>query len=230
MTTVVLADDQELVRAGFRLILTLADIEVVGEASDGAQAVSITRSTSPDVVLMDVRMPVMNGIEATERIIQAGSQSRVLILTTFDLDELVYDAVRAGASGFLLKDAPREQLVAGIHQVARGETLLAPSITRRLLERFTVPPSSPGTQPSSPLSARELEVLGLIAKGMSNVEIGRVLYVTEATVKTHVARLLAKLGVRDRLQAVVWAYDNGIFPTHHKASGDAEWKGTQFEG
>jgi DNA-binding NarL/FixJ family response regulator len=212
MTSVLLADDQALVRAGFRLILTLAGIDVVGEASNGTEAVSLTRATTPDVVLMDVRMPVLDGIEATRQITRSDAHSRVLILTTFDLDEHVYDAVRAGASGFLLKDAPREQLVAGIQQVARGDTLLAPTITRRLLERFAARSARPDGEARSPLSARELEVLRLVAKGMSNVEVGRELYITEATVKTHVARLLAKLGARDRLQAVVWGYENRILP------------------
>jgi DNA-binding NarL/FixJ family response regulator len=209
VTSVVLADDQELVRAGFRMILMLADIDVVGEASDGREAV-VTRDTSPDVVLMDIRMPVMDGIEATRRIVASGSRSRVLVLTTFDLDEHVYEAMCAGASGFLLKDAPREQLVAGVQQVARGDALLAPAVTRRLVERFVT--SSPDRQPGpfARLSARELEVLTLAAKGRSNAEIGRELYVTESTVKTHIARLLAKLDARDRLQAVVMAYECGV--------------------
>lgn len=214
MTTVVLADDQELVRSGFRLILTLAGIDVVGEAADGREAVSLVRDHHPDVVLMDVRMPVMDGIEATRRIVTADSSSRVLILTTFDLDEHVYDAMRAGASGFLLKDAPREQLVAGVEQVSRGDALLAPTITRRLIERFTAVTKSdhqvsdPG--PFARLSPRELQVLQLVARGESNADIGSQLYVTEATVKTYMARLLTKLSARDRLHAVVLAYDYGI--------------------
>jgi DNA-binding NarL/FixJ family response regulator len=210
VTSVVLADDQELVRAGFRVILMLAGIDVVGEASDGREAVLVTRDTSPDVVLMDIRMPVMDGIEATRRIVASGSRSRVLVLTTFDLDEHVYDAMRAGASGFLLKDAPREQLVAGVHQVARGDALLAPAVTRRLVERFVTTSPHPHPGPFARLSARELEVLTLAAKGRSNAEIGRELYVTESTVKTHIARLLAKLDARDRLQAVVMAYECGV--------------------
>jgi DNA-binding NarL/FixJ family response regulator len=212
VTSVVLADDQELVRAGFRMILMLAGIDVVGEAADGREAVVVTRDTSPDVVLMDIRMPVMDGIEATRRIVASGSRARVLVLTTFDLDEHVYDAMRAGASGFLLKDAPREQLVAGVAQVARGDALLAPAVTRRLVERFvtSAPDSDPQPGPFTRLSARELEVLKLAAKGLSNAEIGRELYVTESTVKTHMARLLAKLDARDRLQAVVMAYECGV--------------------
>jgi DNA-binding NarL/FixJ family response regulator len=214
MTTVVLADDQELVRSGFRLILTLAGVDVVGEAADGREAVSLVREHHPDVVLMDVRMPVMDGIEATRRITATDSPSRVLILTTFDLDQHVYDAMRAGASGFLLKDAPREQLVAGVEQVARGDALLAPTVTRRLIERFTIA-TNPHQQtsdrgPFSRLSPRELQVLQLVARGESNAEIGRQLYVTEATVKTYMGRLLTKLSARDRLHAVVLAYDHGI--------------------
>lgn len=214
MTTVVLADDQKLVRSGFRLILTLAGIHVVAEAADGREAVSLVRDHHPDVVLMDVRMPVMDGIEATRRIATAQSTSRVLILTTFDLDEHVYDAMRAGASGFLLKDAPREQLVAGVEQVARGDALLAPTITRRLIERFTATtnPDHHASErgPFSRLSPRELQVLQLVARGESNADIGRQLYVTEATVKTYMARLLTKLSARDRLHAVVLAYDHGV--------------------
>ncbi len=214
MTTVVLADDQELVRSGFRLILTLAGIDVVAEAGDGALAVNLVRDHDPDVVLMDVRMPVMDGIEATRRIVASGTSCRVLVLTTFDLDEHVYAAMRAGASGFLLKDVPRDQLVAGVHQVARGDALLAPAVTRRLIERFTahaeVERAVADAGPFSRLSPRELDVLRLIARGLSNNAIGRELYVTEATVKTYVARLLGKLAARDRLHAVVMAYEHRV--------------------
>lgn len=212
MISVVLVDDQELVRTGFRLILDLEEgFEVVGEASNGEEAVEAVAQLKPDVVLMDVRMPVLDGIEATARIVAAGSDSRVLILTTFDLDEYVYAALTAGASGFLLKDAPREQLVAAIRVVAGGESLLAPPITRRLIERFVAQPP-PGEQADvlSALSAREREVLELLARGHSNAEIAEQLFVSDATVKTHVARLFAKLGVRDRAQAIILAYETGL--------------------
>jgi DNA-binding NarL/FixJ family response regulator len=206
---VLLADDQELVRSGFRLILELADgIEIAGEAADGRQAVRLAKELQPDVVLMDVRMPELDGIEATRRLRDAGVESRVLVLTTFDLDEYVYEAMRAGASGFLLKDAPREQLVNAVRTVARGEALLAPAITQRLIERFV---ARPQVQPEvADLSARELEVLRLVARGLSNAEIAKELIVGEATVKTHVARVLRKLRVRDRVQAVVYAYESGL--------------------
>jgi DNA-binding NarL/FixJ family response regulator len=210
MTTVVLADDQELVRTGLRAILEVeADIQVVGEAKDGAEAVDLVRRLAPDVALMDIRMPVLDGIAATRRI-TAGGATRVVMLTTFDRSQLVYDSLVAGASGFLLKDAPRAQLVGGVRAVARGEELLAPSITRRLIEEFTragraVPP--PGYDR---LTEREREVLVLIARGRSNAEIAAELFVAMETVKTHVARVLAKLGLRDRVQAVVVAYESGL--------------------
>jgi DNA-binding NarL/FixJ family response regulator len=209
---VLLADDQELVRSGFRLILELADgIEVVGEAADGRQAVQLGRELRPDVVLMDVRMPEMDGIEATRRLRQAGVEARVLVLTTFDLDDYVYEAVRAGASGFLLKDAPREQLVTAVRTVARGEALLAPAITQRLIERFVARPPAREVSPAlAQLSGREVEVLRLLAKGLSNAEIASSLIIGEATVKTHVARILQKLSLRDRVQAVVFAYESGL--------------------
>jgi DNA-binding NarL/FixJ family response regulator len=209
---VLLADDQELVRSGFRLILELADgIEVIGEAADGREAVRLAKELQPDVVLMDVRMPELDGIEATRRLRQAGVDARVLVLTTFDLDEYVYGAIRAGASGFLLKDAPREQLVTAVRTVARGEALLAPAITQRLIERFVArPPASEVAPALAELSARELEVLQLVARGLSNAEIAAELIVGEATVKTHVARILRKLAVRDRVQAVVFAYETGL--------------------
>jgi DNA-binding NarL/FixJ family response regulator len=212
MIGVLLADDQELVRSGFRLILELADgIEIVGEAADGREAVRLAKELQPDVVLMDIRMPGLDGIEATRRLRQAGVEARVLVLTTFDLDEYVYAAVRAGASGFLLKDAPREQLVTAVRTVARGEALLAPAITQRLIERFVARPSPDEAAPAlAELSARELEVLRLLARGLSNAEIAGALVVGEATVKTHVARILRKLELRDRVQAVVFAYETGL--------------------
>jgi DNA-binding NarL/FixJ family response regulator len=212
---VLLVDDQALIRAGFRMILEAEeDIEVVGESADGTQAIDSVKRLAPDVVLMDIRMPEMDGIEATRRIAAMGAESpvRVLMLTTFDLDEYVYDALRAGASGFLLKDVPADQLVAGIRLVASGEALLAPSVTRRLIEEFSrTPPSQRTLTPSmEELTPRELEVFRLLARGMSNAEIARELVVSETTVKTHVARVLMKLGVRDRVQAVVLAYESGV--------------------
>jgi DNA-binding NarL/FixJ family response regulator len=212
MIRVLLADDQELVRSGFRLILELADgIEVVGEARDGREAVSLAKELLPDVVLMDVRMPEVDGIEATRRLRTAGLDTRVLVLTTFDLDEYVYAAVRAGASGFLLKDVPRDQLVTAVRTVARGEALLAPAVTQRLIDRFVArPPLGEAAPALSELSARELEVLRLLARGLSNAEIAGELVVSDATVKTHVARVLRKLDLRDRVQAVVFAYESGL--------------------
>jgi DNA-binding NarL/FixJ family response regulator len=213
VTRVVIADDQQLVRTGFRLILDLEpDMEVVAEAADGQQCLLAVARDQPDVVLMDIRMPVLDGIQTTRRLSESRSRSRVLVLTTFDLDEYVFEALRAGASGFLLKDAPREQLVAAIRQVAAGDALLAPSVTRRLIERFirTAHADPAVTARLQSLSAREREVLTLIAQGRSNGEIAATLFVGEATVKTHVARMLAKLGVRDRIQAIVLAYESGF--------------------
>ena len=215
---VAIADDQQLVRTGFRLILdSEADLSVVGEAGDGEQAVALVLDTRPDVVLMDIRMPVLDGIEATRRIVASGVPTKVLMLTTFDLNEYVYDALRAGASGFLLKDTPAEQLAEGVRIVARGEALLAPTVTRRLLDEFaafgrrTGPQSAPVSAPGlDELTARELEVLRLLARGLSNAELAAELIVSETTVKTHVARILMKLGVRDRVQAVVVAYESGV--------------------
>jgi DNA-binding NarL/FixJ family response regulator len=212
---VLIADDQALVRAGFRMILDAEDdLEIVGEANDGAEAVELACSLQPDVVLMDIRMPEVDGIEATRRILAACEENpvRVLMLTTFDLNEYVYEALRAGASGFLLKDVPPEQLAAGIRVVAGGEALLAPSITRRLIEEFAHSNPEPPTPPPQvdELTARELEVLRLIARGLSNAEIAAELVVSETTVKTHVARLLMKLGLRDRVQAAVMAYESGL--------------------
>jgi DNA-binding NarL/FixJ family response regulator len=212
---VLIVDDQALVRAGFRMILEAEeDMDVVGEAADGRQAVAETRRLRPDVVLMDVRMPDVDGIEATRRLLGAGgADAKVVMLTTFDMDEYVYDALRAGASGFLLKDVPPEQLVAGIRAVASGDALLAPSVTRRVIEEFVRrPPDSVRTAPPelAELTARELEVLELIARGRSNAEIAKELFVSETTVKTHVAHVLMKLKLRDRVQAVVFAYESGL--------------------
>ena len=215
MTRVLLVDDQALIRAGFRMILEAEeDMEVVGEATDGYGAIDSAKRLRPDVVLMDIRMPGLDGIEATRRIVDAtaGDPVRVLMLTTFDLDEYVYEALRAGASGFLLKDVPAEQLIAGIRVVAEGEALLAPSVTRRLIHEFAKAAPSAHERPKSleELTPREEEVLKLIARGMSNAEIAESLIVGETTVKTHVARVLMKLGVRDRVQAVVLAYESGL--------------------
>jgi DNA-binding NarL/FixJ family response regulator len=211
---VLIVDDQALVRAGFKMILDAEDdLEVVGEAVDGLQAVEMCRRLAPDVVLMDIRMPELDGIEATRRVVSAdGSTVRVLMLTTFDLNEYVYEALRAGASGFLLKDVPPEQLAAGIRVVADGEALLAPSITKRLIQEFAeVAPAMPQPpQGMDELTARELEVFKLVARGLSNAEIAAELIVSETTVKTHVARMLMKLGLRDRVQAVVLAYEHGV--------------------
>jgi DNA-binding NarL/FixJ family response regulator len=212
MIKVLVVDDQELVRAGFRLILDKAGLIVVGEAADGVEAIEKTLATMPDVVLMDIRMPRMDGIEATRRILAKAQQPpRVLALTTFDVDEYVYAAVRAGASGFLLKDISPDDLIHAVRVVARGEAMLAPSLTRRLLERFAQQPL-PGALPASlpPLSERELAVLKLVAKGKSNSEIGAELYLSEATVKTYVSRLLTKLDLRDRVQIAVLAYESGL--------------------
>jgi DNA-binding NarL/FixJ family response regulator len=211
---VLIVDDQALVRAGFRMILEAEeDMEVVGEAADGREAVDEARRLRPDVVLMDVRMPEVDGIEATRRLLGDAADTKVVMLTTFDMDEYVYDALRAGASGFLLKDVPPEQLVAGIRAVASGDALLAPSVTRRVIEEFVRrPPASVRTLPAKldDLTARELEVLKLIARGFSNAEIATELFVSETTVKTHVAHVLMKLDLRDRVQAVVLAYESGL--------------------
>ncbi len=205
---VVIADDQALVRSGFRLILESAGLDVAGEAADGKAAVTAVLEHRPDVVLMDIRMPVMDGLEATRRIVGAGSDVRVLMLTTFDLDQYVYGALEAGASGFLLKDVTPEHLVAAVQLVRSGDALLAPSITRRLVERFA--PKACGDADLSALTPREREVLGLIARGLSNAELAAALTLSEATVKTHVARILTKLNLRDRVQAVVLAYETGL--------------------
>ncbi len=220
---VLIADDQQLIRAGFRMILGAeADIEVAGEASTGAEAVARTLELRPDVVLMDIRMPDLDGIEATRRILAdcPEPKPRVLILTTFDLDEYVYDALCAGASGFLLKDAPEHLLTSGIRTVGQGDALLSPSITRRLVAQFAA--ARAGRRPSeqlNDLTQRELEVLRCLATGLGNSEIASTLTVSETTVKTHVTRILMKLGLRDRVQAVVYAYETGLVsPGHHPSS------------
>jgi len=211
---VVIADDQTLVRGGFRMILSAAGIPVVGEASDGLEAVAAVLEHQPDVVLMDIRMPAMDGLEATRKILTtpAGSGCRIIILTTFDLDDYVYAALSAGASGFLLKDVSPEQLIDAVRTVREGDALLAPSITRRLVERFAPAAPSPPVLLTdlAELTPRELEVLQLLAKGLSNAELAAELVLSEATVKTHVARILRKLGLRDRVQAVVLAYQTGL--------------------
>jgi DNA-binding NarL/FixJ family response regulator len=212
---VLIADDQVLVRKGLRMILEVEpDLEVVAEAADGEQAVTAAGATRPDVVLMDVRMPGMDGLQATRRLLVGGADDpHVIILTTFDLDDYVYEALRAGASGFVLKDMPPEQLVAAIHTVSKGEALLSPVITRRLIETFVQrPPTGPTRTPPEVdrLTPREVDILRLIARGLSNAEIAAEAYVSEPTVKTHVARILRKLGLRDRVQVVVYAYENRI--------------------
>jgi DNA-binding NarL/FixJ family response regulator len=211
---VLLADDQTLVRAGFRAILEMQeDIDVVGEAADGAEAVERARELQPDVVLMDIRMPGLDGIEATRRVLANGSQApRVLMLTTFDLNEYLYEAMKAGASGFLLKDAPRDQLVSAVRTIASGDALIAPSLLRRLVEDFVRRPAPGSARPNelSELTERELEVLKLVARGLSNAEIATTLFLSDATVRTHVRHILAKLNLRDRVQAVVLAYESGL--------------------
>ncbi len=214
MTTpirVVVADDQPLVRTGLRMVFSdVDDISIVGEAADGREAIALAAAERPDVVLMDVRMPGVDGIDATRVVTAVDDPPRVLVLTTFDLDEVVYDALRAGASGFLLKDAPEERLVTAIRVVAEGGSLFAPAVTRRLIEEFAKRPQ-PTTPPAlSTLTERETEVLRLVARGLSNQEIGAELFVSENTVKTHVARVLMKLSLRDRVQAVVLAYESGL--------------------
>ena len=215
--TVLLVDDQTLVRTGFRMVLEIEpDLRVVGEAADGGQAVSLAASLQPDVVLMDVRMPGIDGIAATRTLTaDPACQARVVMLTTFDMDEYVYEALRAGASGFLLKDVQPELLVAGIRAVHSGESLLAPTVTRRLIESFLARPpavDSVSEDRLATLTPRELEVLRLVARGLTNGEIATRLFVSETTVKTHVGRMLMKLGVRDRVQAVIYAYQHAVVP------------------
>ncbi len=210
---VAIADDQALVRSGFRLIVEARpDLEVVGEAEDGEQAIALVEELEPDVLLLDVRMPNLDGVEATKRIVASGSSSRILVLTTFDLDEYVYGAVRAGASGFLLKDVRPGELVDAIRVVASGNALLGPTAVERLLDRFSPPDDAPRTETAAvdSLTDRETETLRLLANGLSNAEIAATLVVSETTVKTHVSNLLRKLRVRDRVQAVIAAYDAGV--------------------
>jgi DNA-binding NarL/FixJ family response regulator len=210
---VLLVDDQPLLRTGFRLILqSEPDVEVVGEAGDGEVALSQVRALRPDVVLMDIRMPRMDGVEATRRLAELDDPPRVLVLTTYDLDEYVVDSLRAGASGFLLKDVPAEDLVDAVRVVHRGEAVVAPRVTRRLLDRFArlLPAAGPQTAPLPELTDREHQVLLLVARGLSNAEIAAELVLSETTVKTHVSNVLMKLGLRDRVQAVVLAYERGI--------------------
>jgi DNA-binding NarL/FixJ family response regulator len=218
---VLIVDDQSLVRAGFRMILEAeTDVEVVGEAADGDEALTAAGELEPDVILMDVRMPKVDGLEATRRLLDGKQEGpRVLILTTFDLDEYVYEALRVGASGFLLKDTPPEQLVEAIRVVSNGDALLSPGVTRRVIEEFVRRPPDSLRKPApelEELTARELEMLRYVARGLSNAEIAKEAFVSETTVKTHIAHILMKLGLRDRVQAVVYAYENGVV-----APGDA---------
>jgi DNA-binding NarL/FixJ family response regulator len=207
---VVIADDQALVRGGLRAILDAQDdIEVVGEAGDGDEAVELVDELRPEVVVMDIRMPRLDGIEATRRLASRGVESRVLILTTFDLDEHVYEALRAGAAGFMLKDAPPQRLTGAVRTVAAGEALLAPEITRRLVERYSAEPA-PDLSAFAPLTPRETDVVRLVARGLSNAEVGAELFLSEATVKTHLTSILRKVGLRDRTQLVVLAYERGL--------------------
>ncbi len=209
-----IVDDQGMVRAGFRSLLAGEhDFEVVGEAANGEEAVAMVTRLAPDVTLMDIRMPVLDGIAATRQLVDAGIETKVLVLTTFDLDEYVFEALRAGASGFLLKDAPAEELAAAIRVVAAGESLLAPGVTRRVIDAFVRRPSPPATSREPRLellTPRELEVLGLLARGLSNLDIASRLFVSEGTTKTHVSNVLSKLGLRDRVQAVIFAYENAV--------------------
>jgi len=209
---VMVVDDQTMVRAGFRLLLAdEADIDVVAEASNGRDAVAQAARFRPDVILMDIRMPEMDGLEATRRILASDAEARVLVLTTFDLDDYVFEALRAGASGFVLKDEPPEQLISAVRTIAAGEALLSPTVTRRVIRRFATVRRQAPPPAVAELTPRELEVLRLISQGMSNAEIGEELFISDTTVKTHVTRLLQKLALRDRAQAIVLAYQTGLF-------------------
>lgn len=218
MISVLIADDQDLVREGLRMLLEAEpDLTVAGEAADGTQVLTQARALDPDVILMDVRMPHLNGIEATTRLVQAGTRARILMLTTFNLDEYVYSALKAGASGFLLKDANRDQLANAVRAISAGETLLAPAITRKLIEDFCRGPAPNSLNHNAPcdLSERELDVVRLVAQGLSNAEIAARLYLSHATVKSHIARILTKLDLRDRVQIAVHAYEHGIVRPGH---------------
>ena len=211
---VLVADDQSMVRAGFRMLLAgEEDIEVVAEAGDGLEAVSKAARFDPNIVLMDIRMPELDGLQATQRILAANPAARILILTTFDLDEYIYEGLRAGASGFVLKDDPPEQLIAAIRTVAAGDALLSPTVTKRVIKQFARPPRPGPPKGLDELTAREREILRLIADGLSNAEIAQELYISDTTVKTHVTHIFQKLGLRDRVQAVVLAYQTGLFET-----------------
>jgi DNA-binding NarL/FixJ family response regulator len=219
---VLVADDQSMVRAGFRMLLSREeDIEVVAEAQNGREAVYKAARFQPTVVLMDIRMPELDGLEATRRILAADNQARILILTTFDLDQYIYDALAAGASGFVLKDDPPEQLIAAIRTIASGDALLSPAVTKRVIKQFTHVARPAPPDELSALTTREREILHLIAKGLSNAEIGQQLYISETTVKTHVTHLLQKLNLRDRVQAVVLAYQSGLLELDATANADA---------
>jgi DNA-binding NarL/FixJ family response regulator len=220
---VLVADDQSMVRAGFRMLLSQEqDIEVVAEASNGLEAVDKAARFRPTVALMDIRMPELDGLEATRQILAADDTARILILTTFDLDEYVYEALRAGASGFVLKDDPPEQLLAAIRTVAGGDALLSPAITKRVIKQFTRIPQPTPPKQFDDLTERELEVFRLITRGHSNAEIGQELYISDTTVKTHITHILQKLNLRDRVQAVVLAYETGLFDTNAKSPNDRD--------
>jgi DNA-binding NarL/FixJ family response regulator len=220
---VLVADDQSMVRAGFRMLLSdEEDIEVVAEASNGREAVAMAARFRPTVILMDIRMPELDGLEATRRILADDDAARVLILTTFDLDEYVYEALRAGASGFVLKDDPPEQLLSAIRTVAGGDALLSPAVTKRVIRQFTRMPRHSPPKELDDLTERELDVLRLIARGLSNAEIGAELYISDTTVKTHITHILQKLGLRDRVQAVVLAHDTGLFDVDEPTPDDRD--------
>jgi len=225
---VLVADDQSMVRAGFRMLLSQEqDIEVVAEASNGLEAVDKAARFRPTVALMDIRMPELDGLQATRRILAADGAARILILTTFDLDEYVYEALRAGASGFVLKDDPPEQLLAAIRTVAGGDALLSPSITKRVIKQFTRIPQPAPPKQLDDLTERELDVFRLIARGHSNAEIGQELYISDTTVKTHITHILQKLDLRDRVQAVVLAYETGLFDTNAQSPSDRDERPTR---
>jgi DNA-binding NarL/FixJ family response regulator len=227
MTTLVIADDQGMVRAGFRSLLDgEPDLEVVGEAANGEDAVEVVTRLVPDVTLMDIRMPLLDGIAATRRLLDAGVATKVLVLTTFDLDEYVFEALRAGASGFLLKDAPADELASAIRVVASGDSLLAPGVTRRVIDAFVrrgAPAPAAKDDRLAQLTPRELEVLGLLARGLSNLDIAQRLFVSEGTTKTHVSNVLMKLGLRDRVQAVIFAYENGVVVAGEQRAEDPSY-------